>query len=615
MSQGGEQTPVIAPEAPGIEPSAEPRDAEPVPEPGDTEPSPEAPETGDAEPGPEPPGESPWNRWLWIAIAVAVATLGYGLAPAPWPDGAGRLEVTAGAEQMVEEVRVGDTAAVEIARAALTITFPGGIPTRRPVEARVQVTREGQVVNPGLDAVSLTLVLADGRRERIPLVRWDDKTEHLVAQRRPPVHANLALALLGLVVILWVTETLPLFVTALIIPVVLAVAGAQSAEQALAPFFHPIIALFFGSFLMAEAMRRAGLDHLAAVALVARAGSTPVTLLAALMGMAAFLSLWMSNTAATALMVPIALAMTAPLAHAGYRKVAVLGLAYAATIAGVGSAVGTPGNALAMEFLDTFVGRRITFLEWFGFGLPMVVLFLPIMGAYLWWRMGARVDPDRFQEVRRVARDELARLGRPTGAQWMVLGVFALAIVAWLTQGWHGAHSGIIAVSAAVLLVILGRLDRHDLGRISWPALLTFGGGLALGSFLVESGTSDWLATRLGALATVPPAVGVAAMAALTLGLTAVASNTAAAAMLIPLTLPLASVLGGDPVQFVIVVAIASSVDFALVIGTPPTMIAYATELFDTREIFRVGIVLDLIGIALLVTAVSWVWQLLGLMG
>lgn len=542
-----------------------------------------------------------------------MAALGVAVAPGPWPAGPAEIAIEHGGATVVEAVRVGETAPIEITRGDLTVTFPAGIPVSRQVEARVRVMQAGKAVNPGHDAVALVLVLPDGRREHIPLVRWDGKAEHLVAQRRPPTHAALALALLGLVVILWVTEALPLFVTALLVPVVLSVAGAQSAEAALAPFFHPIIALFLGGMLMAEAMHRVGLDQRIAMALVARVGRSPAALMAALMGMAGFMSFWMSNTAATALMIPIAVATTAPLAQPGYRKAVVLGLAYAATIGGVGSPVGTPANPLAIEFLGAFAGREITFLEWFGFGVPMVALFLPIMGAYLWWTMGVRIAPAEFAGVREVARAEHARLGRLTRDQWLVLGVFVVTIAGWLTQSLHGANNGIIALSGAVLLALVGQVGATELSRVSWSSLLTFGGGLALGAFLVESGTSDWIATMLGALAALPPAVGLAAVAVLTLGLTAVASNTATAAMLIPLAIPLASVLGGDPTQFVIVIAIASAIDFALVVGTPPTMIAYSTGLLGAREIFRVGIVLDLIGLTLLLTVVAWLWRLFGL--
>jgi sodium-dependent dicarboxylate transporter 2/3/5 len=368
---------------------------------------------------------------------------------------------------------------------------------------------------------------------------------------------------------------------------------------------------------MAEAMRRVGLDHLAAINLVARFGRTPATLFTAMIAVAAFLSMWMSNTAATAVLVPIAIAVTDPFAaeRAGlaFRRALVLAIAYAATIGGVGSAIGTPANPLAIEFLEEFADRRISFVEWFGFGLPMVALFLPLMAAYLWWRLGAGIERARFAEARAVAAAQLREAGAPRRDQLGVLAVFAGVMGLWLTQTWHDLDTGIIALGGAIALATLGYVRQEDLGRISWASLLTFGGGLALGVALVDSGTADWIATSLEVLSDAPAFVGLAAVALLALALTTVASNTASAAILIPVAIPLAGVLGLDPVILVVTVAVASSVDFALVIGTPPTMIAYSTQLFTAPQIFRVGFVLDLLGIALLLTAVGAVWRLSGL--
>ena len=148
---------------------------------------------------------------------------------------------------------------------------------------------------------------------------------------------------------------------------------------------------------------------------------------------------------------------------------------------------------------------------------------------------------------------------------------------------------------------------------ISWPTLLTFGGGLTLGTFMVQTGTSDWIVARLGGLASWPTMFAVAAVAVVTLALTTVASNTGSAATLIPLAIPLAGLIGVEPTLLVAVVAIASSVDFALVIGTPPTMLAYSTELFTVREILRKGSVLDVMGILILIAAVVPLWQLFGI--
>ncbi len=557
-------------------------------------------------------------RPLILLLALVAAAIGAAVAPDQWPEGRGSVLVgfrgtplTAAATEIgtSDPVRVtGRRGPFEIA-----VEFADGIPVDSPVRASISAAREGRTFRPKLDAVALELVLPDGRTELVPPVLWDGTTRELRAERRPPVDSAVVLALLGVVVVLWVTELFPLFVTSLLIPVVLTMTGALGATAALEPFFNPIIVLFFAGFMLAEAMRRHGLDHLAAITIVARAGRGPVVLFATMLAVAAGLSMFMSNTAAVAVLVPIALAVTEPLHHLGYRKALVLGIAYAATIGGVGSAIGTPANLLAIEFLDTFAGRSISFVEWFAFGLPMVILFLPLMGGYLWWRAGVTLENEGFVRARAAARAELEHVGRPTRDQWTILAVFVGILVGWLTQTAHDVHPGIVALGGVVVLAMLGVILPDDLGRISWASLLTFGGGLTLGLALVESGTSDWIATRLAGMAGLPTPIAVAAVAMLALALTTVASNTASAAILIPLTIPLAGVLGVDPTLLVVVVAIASSIDFALVIGTPPTMIAYSTRLYTAGGIFRIGIVLDLVGVGLLVTAVIAIWQLLGI--
>jgi solute carrier family 13 (sodium-dependent dicarboxylate transporter), member 2/3/5 len=542
-------------------------------------------------------------RWKPLVVAALVAVAGWLLAPADWPQGQGRLVVSdSGGVVLDQPVVVGSQDAVVLTEGKVRVELPAGIPLEGRFTALVRSD----------EAVTVELVPADGRVERIPVLSFDEAGGVSQAGRRAPSDSAVILALLGFVVVMWITEALPLFVTSLVIPVVVVTLGVGSADDALAPFFHPIIALFFGGFLMAEAMKKVGLDRVAAVSLVTAIGRSPATLLFGVMAVSAFLSMWMSNTAAAAVMVPIALGVTAPIQHPGYRKGAVLGIAYAATLGGVGSAIGTPANPLAIEFLESFAGERISFVDWFAFGVPMVVTLLPLMAIYLWWRMDVSIDPDTFRQVREAARDELHRTGRMTRNQLAVLAVFGAVMIGWLTEIWHEVDTGIVALAGAVALALIRRVDADDLANISWSSLLTFGGGLALGVFLTETGTSDWLATRLAGLESVPGPVGVAVVAIATLALTTVASNTATAAMMIPLAIPLAAILGVDPVTLVVVVAIASSIDFALVIGTPPTMIAYSTKLFTAREIFRTGIAIDIVGVVLLVTVVTWMWGLLG---
>ncbi len=560
-----------------------------------------------------PAASSRRRRWALLVAAAVALGLGW-LAPDDWSTGPGMLEVDyLGDLGLTAPVEVGSTEPVEVVDdlGAVTISAsaPAGLALDGSIEIVVDVDDPGR--RPALGDVDVTIVTPDGSREIVPVYRADGG--RFEASRQPADGSAVVLAILGAAIVLWVTEAVPLFVTSLAIPVALAVAEVGPARDALAPFFDPIIVLFFAGFLMAEAMKRAGLDRLVAVTIVAVAGRGPVRLYLTLLALAAFLSMWMSNTAAVTVLLPIALAVTEPLDSLGYRKTVVLGIAYAATIGGVGSAIGTPANPLAISFIERLTGEEITFAEWFGFGLPMVVIFLPVMAAYLWAVARVELPTERFRRAAAVARDEQRSAGRLDRAQVEVLSVFGAVMALWLSQSWHDVDTGIIALGGALVLFALGRIESSDLGRISWPTLLTFGGGLTLGTFMVTTGTSDWLVTRLSGVGTWPEILAVTAVAGVALGLTTVASNTAAAATLIPLAVPLAGIIGVEPILLVVVVAVASSVDFALVIGTPPTMLAYSTELFGVREILRTGSLLDVIGIAVLVGAVVPLWQLFGL--
>jgi len=553
-----------------------------------------------------------------LPVALLAGLVGGLLAPEDWPEGPGTTSLEYRGDQVVEApILIGEIDQVRMSDESglirVVVTYPRGVPVDEPIEAWIVVTQEGSIIQPDIADMQLRIALGDGREELIPVIRWNDQDQRFEALRRPTHDSGLVLGLLGFVVVMWVSEALPLFVTSLLIPVVLVFAGVATAGEAAAPFAHPIIVLFFAGFLMAEAMRRTKLDHYTSVVITARAGHSPAVLFAAMLGLAAFMSMWMSNTAAIAVLVPIALAVTTPLDHAGFQRALVLGIAYAGTIGGVGSAIGTPANQIAIEFLDSFGGHTISFIEWFAFGLPMVILFLPVMGWYLWKRSSVDIDATQFGDVRAVAEAERRSVGAPSRDQIVVLGVFVAVAIGWLTQTLHGFHPGVVALAGAVALFVLGSLVPEDLGRISWSSLITFGGGLTLGLFLVESGTSDFVATRLTGLVGVSTVIAIFAVALLTLLLTTFASNTASAAILIPLAIPLAGVLGISVTGLVVVVAMASSIDFALVVGTPPTMIAYSTRLYSASQIFRTGIVLDLVGVTILVFVVHKIWDLFGL--
>jgi sodium-dependent dicarboxylate transporter 2/3/5 len=434
---------------------------------------------------------------------------------------------------------------------------------------------------------------------------------------RVPYRAKYTTALLFAVAVLWITELVPLAATAMLVPVVATLVGVTDVTTVLQPFANPIIALFMAGFLLADTMRRTGVDRRIALLILQRASHNPIYLMLTLMGITAFLCLWMSNTASASLMIPIALAIVARIPEdklpQGYARAMVLAIAYSATIGGVGSALGTPPNILAMSFLNQYSDGQMTFVNWFAYGLPYVIIMLPIIWLYLLlsfrvntWKLEARIDPAIYT-------DAIKHLGPMGNEQKTLLLVFVTIVALWLTESVHHIPPAISALAGVCVLFFARLIKEESLNSINWNALLTFGGGLAIGTLLVTTGVSDWLALQLIALTALPKFAVLLLVISVTVLIGAFISNTACAAMLIPVAIPLAQILNLDPRLLVTVIAIACSVDFALVTGTPPTMIAYSTGMFSAGDIFRRGAIIDLVGILILSFGVIWIWRWFGI--
>jgi len=373
--------------------------------------------------------------------------------------------------------------------------------------------------------------------------------------------------------------------------------------------------LFFSGFLIAEAMKKTKVDHLIAVTILKHAPLQPMYLMLTMMLLTAFLSMWMSNTASVAIIIPIVFSIVKRIQKhtriKNFNKALILGVAYAASIGGIGSAIGTPANILAFTFLNNFTEVKLGFVDWFAYGLPIVLIMLPLTWLYLIYSFKVRGKTLSRKLDKKIVRKGF-KINKITKLQKIVLGVFILTISLWLTGKIHGIPTTTVALSGAIALFFLGILEAEDVKKINWNALLTFGGGLAIGNLLVITGTSDWIALKLVGLGFLPSYLVIFFIAVITLIIGAFISNTACAAMLVPVAIPLAQVLGIDPRLLVGVIAIGSSIDFALIVGTPPTMMAYSTGLFKAKEIFRRGIVLDILGVLVLSFLTVWIWSLLG---
>ncbi len=437
----------------------------------------------------------------------------------------------------------------------------------------------------------------------------DDNTQQAAAKRRkwlafvlafaafgttylawPGTEANQAVvaATLVAVVILWVSEVIPMFVSALIGSFLLLALGDFSAQVVFQPYFDPVIVLFFGGFVLALGMQKYEIDYRIAHEILKRVGDRPLVFVLGLMAVTAFLSMWMSNTASAAIMIPISIIVLKENRllheHSRFARGTVLAVAYAATIGGIGSLVGSPPNAIAVKFLQQ-QNVTLDFVEWMLKALPFVLLAL-----LLTWLLLAVFNRPEITKIRFSYHER--RLDR---AQKWIIAIIMLKVFGWLTTRFTGLSAATVALVPVIGLFILGLLEPADLGRISWPTLLLFGGGLSLGSAVNQVGIDLWLAGLVQDAITGIPLFAVLLMLVFFgIAVTMVASNTASAAILIPLMLPLADDLGLDLKSMAMLIAIGVSLDFMMPVGTPPSAIAYSTGEVTVRQMIKNGFMVNL---------------------
>lgn len=415
-----------------------------------------------------------------------------------------------------------------------------------------------------------------------------------------------ALSLTAFIGLLWLTEIVPLAATALLVPLgalALGMPGLTTAK-AFAPFADPIVFVFLGGFALATALRVQELDRKMAVALL-RASRGHLGLAAGLIiTVTAVLSMGISNTATAAMMLPLALGILRPLDPRAERRTyafVLLGVAYAASIGGLGTLVGSPPNAIAAR------AAGIDFAGWLVIGLPLVAVLLPVTGLTLW--LVLRPDLDRRLDF------DLAPVPW-NGMRLTTLVVFLLTALGWtfggdiLRQVGIQSPDTVFAVAAAVTVLALGLASWQQVAeQTDWGVLLLFGGGLALGEILGLSGTSVVLGERIAQLlGGASPWLTFLAIAAFIILLSEFASNTAAAALLVPVFGALATGMGLPRETLVVLVALAASCGFALPVATPPNALVFGTGYLVQRDMLRAGLALD--GVCLLVLTA---WALVAL--
>ncbi len=413
--------------------------------------------------------------------------------------------------------------------------------------------------------------------------------------------AHVMLAVMVFVVALWISEAAQLHATAIFAAFLLVTVVGLPANEVFALYFDPVIVLLLGGFVIAVAMQHHKLDEYLAHSIMSRAGTNPRTVVFALIGATAVISMWINNSSAAAIVMPIALVILArnrvKKGISNFGKACVLAVGYGATIGGIGTIVGSTPNIMAAKFLHD-QGVQFGFYEWFIRGFPLMVL-LVIAG---WVVLVTLFKPEKKKiiPIRKVMRMNLS--------QKKVLVIFALTIVLWITESIHGISSAVIALVPIVLFYFTGILTTDDFLKVDWPTLILIGGGLALGFGIHTTGLDIALASLLSSAAIGQNLLGVFLLLGLFgVLLTVFISNTTAAAVYLPIVVALASALGGSITNVVVVAAIGVSLDFIFPFGTPPTAIALGTGYVRQKDIAKAGIIISIIGIILLgLMAMIW---------
>ena len=430
----------------------------------------------------------------------------------------------------------------------------------------------------------------------------------LVARYAPipnlPESGSICLSVFVLAVYFWTTEAIPLYVTSFLIlfleAAYIAPKVGTSYQVFLAPFFSNVIALFLGGLLMARALHKHHIDELVATRVISLMGEKPANVLLGVMLTSAFLSMWMSNTATTAIMFIIALVLVEQFPEGStFQKAFFLGIPFAATIGGMGTPIGTPPNAIAIQLFNQVSPKTVGFLEWMVCCIPIVLLVLFIL-----WRLILAFfpAPDIRVSVARGREPELS-----VGTVIVVL-TFCVTVSLWLASGIHGIPSGIVALIPVVVLLSTGILLREDFNSISWDVLFLVAGGMTLGLGITHSGLSDWVLAHVP-LARLPLIWLVLSFMVVGAVLASFMSNTATANILIPLASALAMI---ETFPLVAAIALATSGSMVLPVSTPANALAYSSGRVTYGDLFKVGLLISSITIVVILTlGLGW-WRMLG---
>lgn len=423
---------------------------------------------------------------------------------------------------------------------------------------------------------------------------------------------NAGLALLAFIAVLWLSEALHVTITALLVPLLAIALNLVTTKQALVAFADPTIFLFFGGFALATALHMQKLDKMIANKIMALARGHLFTAMIYLFSITAFLSMWMSNTATAAMMLPLAMGILSQLdrekEHNTYVFV-LLGIAYSASIGGMGTLVGSPPNAIVASNL------HLTFSDWLWYGLPIMIILMPLIVGTLYIvfrpKLNVRFEPS-FEKI------------EMNPQRILTLAIFAFIALCWvfsgqinpLISGWLGlpkniaGFDSVIALLAAIVICSTGITGWKQIQEgTDWGVLMLFGGGLTLSAVLKDSDASKILADGIVFLVQGEHFYLIGLLvAAFIIFLTEFTSNTASAALLVPIFISIAQSLGMPEIGLALIIGLGASCAFMLPVATPPNAIVFGTGDVKQSEMVRAGFVLNIICVFVIATVGYWFW-------
>ncbi len=428
----------------------------------------------------------------------------------------------------------------------------------------------------------------------------------------------------------WITEAIPIAATALLPIMLFPLSGGIAISDTVPGYSHPYIFLFVGGFIIAIAIEKWNLHRRMALMIINAVGSNKKQIILGFMLATGFLSMWISNTATAAMMLPIGMALVSQVGHGqsgttdpAFGKALMLSIAYSASIGGVATLIGTPPNLVLSGVISSAYGINITFFQWFSIGFPFALLLMALCWYYL-THFAFTFTGDSIPGGKSDMQQELKSLGKISVEERRVLMVFVLTALAWMLQSYllqpffPAIDDTIIAISAAVVLFVLpsGKkgerlLYWEDTLRLPWGAILLFGGGIALARGFEISGLAEWIGLQFNALQGIHILLLLVVLVAAVNFLTEITSNLATTAMILPILASLAVVADVHPFVLMVGAAMAASCAFMLPVATPPNAIVFGSGHISISDMMRAGFTLNVMSIVVVTLLVYFLLPLL----